>query len=139
LNHAAEEATKKATPIFKNAITNMSISDGFAILNGGEGSATQFLKQNTTSQLTTAFKPSVDEAITKVKLTDYWNPIITKYNTAMTFTGGEKLNPDLNQYVTNLAIDGLFKMVEVEENKIRKDPVARVTDILQKVFGSITQ
>jgi len=139
MNHAAEEATKEALPIFKNAITNMSISDGFAILNGGEGAATRFLKQNTTAGLTTAFQPKIDAAISKVQLTNYWNPIITKYNSAMTFTGGEKMNPDLNDYVNKLAIDGLFKMVEIEENKIRKDPAARVSSILQKVFGSIGQ
>lgn len=137
LNRAAEEASKEALPIFKNAILNMSISDGFAILNGGEGAATNFLKDKTTSELVTAFSPKVEAAIAKVKLTDYWNPIITKYNSAMTFTGGEKLNPDLNAYVTEKAIAGLFQMVEKEENKIRKDPAARVTALLQKVFGSL--
>lgn len=139
LNRAAEEATKEALPIFKDAILNMSIQDGFSILNGGEGAATKFLQDNTTSALVAAFSPKVEAAIANVKLTDYWNPIITKYNSAMTFTGGEKLNPDLNQYVTERAIQGLFHMVEQEENKIRKDPMARVTDILQKVFGSIGQ
>ncbi len=139
LNHAAEEATKEALPIFKDAILNMSIQDGFNILNGGDGAATQFLKENTSSQLIEAFSPKVEEAIKKVKLTEYWEPIISKYNIAMSVTGGEKLNPDLNAYVTQKAIDGLFIMVEKEENKIRKDPAARVTDILKKVFGSIQQ
>lgn len=138
LNRAAEEATKEALPIFKDAILNMSISDGFGILNGGDGAATKFLKDKTTSQLVTAFSPKVEAAISKVKLTEYWEPIINKYNGAMTLTGGEKLNPDLNQYVTERAISGLFFMVEKEENKIRKDPVARVSELLQKVFGSIT-
>jgi len=138
LNRAAEEASKEALPIFKDAILNMSIQDGFAILNGGDGSATRFLNDKTNAKLVAAFSPKVKAAISKVKLTEYWNPIINKYNSAMTFTGGEKLNPDLNQYVTELAITGLFKMVEKEENKIRKDPLARVTDILQKVFGSLT-
>ncbi len=137
LNRAAEEATKEALPIFKDAILNMSISDGFAILNGGEGAATSFLRDKTRAQLVVAFAPKVDAAISKVKLTDYWNPIINKYNTAMTLTGGEKMNPDLSEYVTDKAILGLFHMVELEENKIRKDPMARVSDILQKVFGSI--
>jgi hypothetical protein len=137
LNRAAEEATKEALPIFKDAILNMSISDGFSILNGGDGAATRFLKDNTTSKLVAAFSPKVKEAISKVKLTEYWNPLITKYNSAMSLTGGEKINPDLNQYVTERAISGLFQMVEKEENKIRKDPAARVTDLLTKVFGSI--
>jgi hypothetical protein len=138
LNRAAEEATKEALPIFADAITNMSIADGFAILNGGNGAATKYLKDNTTAKLVTAFSPKVEAAIAKVKLTEYWNPIITKYNAAMNVTGGEKLNPDLNKYVTEMAISGLFHMVEIEENKIRQDPMARVTDILKKVFGSVT-
>lgn len=137
LNRAAEEAVKEATPIFKNAILNMSIQDGFAILNGGEGSATNFLKNATYSELKTAFQPKVKAAISKVKLTEYWNPIIKKYNTAVKFTGGEQLNPDLEVYVTEKAIEGLFTMVTKEENKIRKDPAARVSEILQSVFGSI--
>lgn len=138
LNRAAEEATKEALPIFTDAILNMSISDGFSILNGGNGAATKYLKDNTSAKLSAAFRPKVEAAISKVKLTDYWNPIITKYNSAMTLTGGQKLNPDLNQYVTDMAIKGLFHMVEIEENKIRKDPMARVSDLLKKVFGSVT-
>ena len=137
LNRAAEEAVKEALPIFTNAITSMTISDGFAILNGGNGAATKYLKDKTTAQLTSAFRPKVEAAISKVKLTQYWDPIITKYNGAMTLTGGQKLNPDLNQYVTERAIAGLFLMVEKEENKIRLDPITRVTDILKKVFGTL--
>lgn len=137
LNRAAEEASKEALPIFKDAIMNMSVQDGFAILKGGEGAATKFLQDNTSSALIAAFTPKVEEAISKVKLTDVWNPIITKYNTAMNFTGGNKINPDLNQYVTERAVSGLFKMVASEENKIRLDPMARVSDLLQKVFGSV--
>ena len=139
LNRAAEEATKEALPIFKDAILNMSVQDGFAILNGGDGAATKFLKDQTTSKLVTAFTPKVKEATSKVKLTEYWSPIINKYNSAMTLTGGQKLNPDLDAYITQKAIEGLFYMVEKEENKIRKDPAARITDILVKVFGSLTK
>jgi hypothetical protein len=137
LNRAAEEAVKEALPIFTNAITSMTISDGFAILNGGNGAATRYLKEKTTAQLTSAFRPRVEAAISKVQLTQYWEPIINKYNGAMTLTGGQKLNPDLNQFVTERAIAGLFIMVEKEENKIRLDPMARVNDILKKVFGSL--
>jgi hypothetical protein len=138
LNRAAEEATKEALPIFIEAITNMSVQDGFVILKGGDGAATKFLKDQTTSKLVSAFSPKVKNATSKVELTKYWNPIITKYNSAMTLTGGQKLNPDLDAYITQKAIEGLFYMVEKEENKIRKDPVARVTDLLVKVFGSLT-
>jgi hypothetical protein len=137
LNRAAEEAVKEALPIFKNAILNMSIQDGFAILKGGNGAATKFLKDKTSDSLAVAFLPKVKNATSKVQLTSYWNPIITKYNAAVTLTGGEKINPDLDAYVTQLAIQGLFKLVEKEENKIRKDPGARVTDLLMKVFSSI--
>jgi hypothetical protein len=95
------------------------------------------LKDKTQQQLITAFAPAVKTAISQVKLTEYWNPLMNKYNGIMTVTGGQKVNPDLNAYVTQLAIDGLFKMVEQEENKIRLDPMARVNDLLKKVFGSI--
>jgi hypothetical protein len=141
LNRAAEEATKEALPIFKDAILNMSISDGFTILKGGDGAATNFLKDATTAKLVEAFAPKVQAAISKVKLTEYWSPIIDKYNVFANapLTSAEPINPDLNAYVTERAITGLFFMVEKEENKIRKDPIARVSDLLQKVFGSIGQ
>lgn len=137
LNRAAEDATKTAAPIFLDAIKNMSIADGFAILNGGEGAATKFLKDKTTSQLVAAFSPKAKESIEKVELTKYWNPLTSAYNKSTIFTGKEKVNTNLDQYVTNKAIDGLFTMMTAEENKIRKDPVARVNDILKKVFGSL--
>lgn len=144
LNRAAEEATKKALPIFLNAIKNMQISDGLAILNGGNGSATRFLQANTTNELKTAFRPEVDKAIQAVELTKYWEPLASNYNKVNVFTGGKNINPDLNGYVTERAISGLFKLVEIEENKIRKDPNAAVkgitttaTETLTKVFGSV--
>jgi hypothetical protein len=134
LNRAAEEATKEAMPIFIDAIKNMSVQDGFAILKGGNGAATKFLKDQTISKLVIAFTPKVKEATSKVKLTEYWNPIITKYNA---LTTGEDLNPDLDAYITQKAIEGLFIMVAKEEDKIRLDPAARVSDLLSKVFGSL--
>ncbi|MEX1191648.1 MAG: DUF4197 domain-containing protein [Brumimicrobium sp.] len=136
LNRAAEDASKEAAPIFVNAIKNMSVNDGFSILNGGEGAATDFLREKTTADLIKAFSPKVEKSIEKVKLTDYWNPVMTRYNQATTFTGGEKVDTDLTQFVTERAVTGLFLMVEKEENKIRKDPAARVTDLLTKVFGN---
>ena len=139
LNRAAEEASKEALTIFVNAIKNMTLEDGFAILNGGNGAATKFLKDQTKSELKQAFSPKVKDAISKVKLTEYWNPIITKYNTYAKFKGLEEINPDLDIFVTEKAIDGLFVMVEKEEDKIRLDPLARVTDLLTKVFGSLNK
>ena len=115
----------------------MSISDGFAILKGSDGAATQFLKDNTMTQLVTAFSPKVSEATEKVQLTKYWSPLTNTYNKTTFLTGKPKVNTDLNQYVTDRAITGLFTLVGEEEGKIRKDPVARVSDILKKVFGSL--
>lgn len=137
LNRAAEDASAKAAPIFLDAIKNMSIQDGFAILKGGEGAATNFLKDKTTAKLIEAFSPVAKNSIDKVELTKYWNPIVTKYNLLNTLTGKKAVNPDLDQYVTNKAVDGLFTMMAIEENKIRKDPAARVTDILKKVFSTL--
>lgn len=136
LNRAAEDAAKEATPIFIEAIKNMTVQDGFAILNGGEGAATEFLRKNTSEELIVVFAPKVQNSIEKVKLTQYWEPVAKRYNQAMIFTGGEKVDTDLNRYVTEQAIDGLFTMVAKEENEIRQDPAARVTDLLSRVFGS---
>lgn len=137
LNRAAETASQKATPIFVDAITNMSISDGFEILNGSDSAATMYLIKTTTAPLTTAFMPVVKEAIETVELTKYWNPVATKYNQWTKISGKPEVNPDLDKYVTDRAISGLFFLVKQEEKKIRKDPVAQVTDLLKKVFGSL--
>lgn len=132
LNRSAETASKEAAPIFINAIASMSISDGFAILTGDDNAATTYLKEKTTGQLKTKFNPIVKEAIAKVEVTKYWNPVINTYN-KIPFI--EKQNPDLEDYVTTKAMDGLFLMIEKEEKAIRKDPLARVTDILKRVFS----
>ena len=134
LNRAAEEAAKNAASVFIDAVKGMSIGDGFAILKGADNAATQYLMDKTTAQLKEKFTPIVQAAIDKVELTKYWNPIITTYN-KIPFV--EKQNPDLTAYVTDRAMQGLFKLIAAEELKIRKDPVARVTDILKKVFGSL--
>lgn len=134
LNRAAEEAAKNAAPIFINAITGMTIGDGFAILKGSDSAATNYLQNKTTADLRKKFTPIVQSAIDKVELTKYWNPIITKYN-KVPFV--EKQNPDLTAYVTERAMIGLFKLIAEEELKIRKDPAARVTDILKRVFANL--
>jgi len=133
LNRAAEEAAKKAGSVFLDAITKMSVSDGFAILKGADTAATNFLRKTSYSPLYDQFIPIVKEAIAKVKVTSYWNPLVTKYNK---LPGVKKQNPDLNDYVTKKAANGLFVLIADEEAKIRKDPAARVTDLLKKVFGS---
>jgi len=111
----------------------MSIADGFAILKGNNNAATQYLREKTSASLKIKFNPIVKNAISTVEVTKYWNPIISAYN-KIPFT--EKQNPDLEDYVTTKAMDGLFLMIQKEEANIRLNPAARVTDILKKVFGS---
>ena len=133
LNRAAEEASKEAVPVFVEAIKSMSITDAMGILKGGDHAATDYLKKVTTTELQAKFKPVVQNAIQKVELTKYWNPVIKTYNRV---PGVEKKNPDLENYVTEKALSGLFLMVAKEEGNIRKDPAARATDLLKKVFAN---
>lgn len=135
LNRAAEEAAREAVPVFVDAITGMSISDGFAILKGGENAATNYLKEKTTAALLAKFRPKVEAATQKVALTNYWKPLADAYNTATLLTGGKAVDPDLNGYVTQKAADGLFVLLANEEKKIRQDPLARTTDLLKRVFA----
>lgn len=132
LNRAAEEASKEAAPVFLEAIKGMSISDGFGILKGADNAATKYLQDKTSGQLTQKFTPIIKRAIEKVEVTRYWNPIITTYNKV---PGVQKQNPNLEQYITIKALDGLFKLVAAEEKKIRTDPLAQVTALLKRVFG----
>lgn len=132
LNRAAEEAAKKAAPVFVDAITNMSVSDGFAILNGNDTAATHYLREKTYTPLKEKFMPTIKEAVTKAKVASYWKPLATAYNK---LPGVKKQNPDLDDYVCTKAINGLMTLISDEETKIRKDPMAQVTDLLKKVFG----
>ena len=132
MNRAAEDAAKSAAPIFVDAIKQMSIEDAFGILKGGDFAATNYLKQKTTASLTQAFRPVIENSLKKVNATKYWNTIFTTYNRFST----EKVNTDLAAYVTEKALAGIFYQVGQEEQKIRKDPVARTTDLLKKVFAN---
>lgn len=132
LNRAAEDAAKKAAPIFADAITKMTITDGINIVKGGDDAATQYLKQTTSAPLKEAFKPVVKSSLQKVEITKYWKPLISSYNKVPMV---KKVNPDLEEYVTLKAMDGLFTLLAQEELKIRKDPLSRTTDLLKKVFG----
>ena len=132
MNRAAETAAKDAAPIFLDAIKAMSVTDGLAILKGGDDAATNYLKTNTSNELLQKFKPIIQNALQQVEITRYWNPLITAYD-KVPFV--EKMNPDLEAYVTDKAISGLFFLVAQEEGKIRKDPAARISDTLKKVFG----
>jgi Protein of unknown function (DUF4197) len=133
LNRAAEDAAKKAAPIFIAAIKGLTIQDGLTILKGSNDEATQYLKRNTSTNLTNEFKPVISNSLKKVQITKYWKPLFTKYNKLPMV---KKVNPNLEDYVTQKAMEGLFKLVAQEELKIRQDPAARVSDILKKVFGA---
>lgn len=132
LNRSAEEAAKSATPIFVNAIKEMTITDALGILKGGNNSATNYFKSKTTTALTNAFKPVIANALSKTSATKYWGDMFTMYNKF----ASQPVNTDLSSYVTGRAIDGIFYQVGLEEQKIRENPAARVTDLLKKVFGS---
>lgn len=134
MNRAAEDAAKSASPIFVNAIKQMTITDALGILKGGDFAATNYFKEKTTASLTDAFKPVIDKALTNVDATKYWSDVFTAYNRF----ASKPINTDLSAYVTQKAIDGIFYEVGIEEQKIRKDPAARVTELLKKVFGSPT-
>jgi hypothetical protein len=134
LNRAAEDAAIEAQKIFVNSILQMNFSDARGILQGGNGAATKYFKDNLSSQLYSSFNPKIKSSLDNVNATKYWSDITSAYNKIPLV---EKVNTDLTDYTTNRALDGLFMMVEAEEDKIRQDPAARITDILAKVFGSI--
>lgn len=131
LNRAAEDAATKAAPIFRDAILQMSIQDAMGILKGGDFAATNYLKGKTTAALTAAFKPVIENSLNKVNATKYWGDVFNTYNKFST----TKINPDLSGYVTERALNGIFHQVSLEEQKIRRDPLARTTELLKKVFG----
>lgn len=132
MNRAAEDAAKSAAPIFVNAIKSMSIQDAAGILKGGDQAATDYLKAKTTASLTESFRPVIEKSLEKVDATRLWNTVFTAYNKISL----NKVNPDLPAYVTEKALYGIFYQVAQEELKIRKDPLARTTDLLKSVFGS---
>lgn len=132
INRAAEDAVKEATPIFISAVKNMSFNDARGILMGNESSATTYLQNSTTTALYAKFNPVVKSSFSKVGADKVWSNIITKYNSLPLVT---KVNPDLNDYVTNQALSGVFKMVAVEEKDIRTNLSARTSTLLQKVFA----
>ena len=132
LNRGAEDAAKEAKPIFINAIRQMTIDDAFGILRGQPDAATQFLKRTTSAQLKERFKPVIQNSLNKVSATKYYSDLVNTYNKIPLV---EKVNPNLDDYATDLAIQGLFTMVAKEEKNIRENPVARTTDLLRRVFG----
>ncbi|HQW83856.1 MAG TPA: DUF4197 domain-containing protein [Ferruginibacter sp.] len=131
MNRAAEDAASGVGNIFWTAIKGMSINDGLQILRGGDFAATDYLKSVTTAELTEKFRPVIDAALVKTDATKYWKDVFTNYNRF----SANQVNTDLTAYVTEKALSGLFYNIGLEEQKIRKDPAAQVTDILKKVFA----
>ena len=132
MNRAAEKAAPQAKAIFIDAIRQMTVEDARKILDGGDTAATEYFKAKTSGKLYEAFQPIVSSSMNDVGTTRSYKEMMGKY-TALPFASAESL--DLDRYVTNKALDGLFYLVGQEEIKIRKDPAARVTDLLKTVFG----
>lgn len=144
INKAAEDAAKKAGPIFTNAITSMSISDALNLVKGSDSSATAYLRSKTYSQLFNSFKPVVEQSLKKnliagISAESSYKSLVDKYNkvASIPLSGLTPVtNNSLTNYTTNKALQGLFKKVAAEEKDIRNDPMARVNDVLKKVFGN---
>ena len=142
MNHAAEQAVPQAASVFGDAVKQMSIEDAKGILAGPNAAATQFFRRTTQTNLYARFLPIVQQATAKTGVTSTYKNMMAKVGGGGTFgglassyLGADAL--DVDAYVTNKALDGLFKMVADEEKSIRENPVARTTDLMQKVFGAV--
>lgn len=133
INRAAELAAKEAGPIFIQAIKELSFQDALGILKGKEDAATRYLETKTDTALTSKFLPVIAKALDEVNARTYWRDAVTAYNKIPLI---QKVNPELDKYVTEKSIDGMFSLVQVKEKKIRTDVSARTSDLLKKVFGS---
>jgi hypothetical protein len=131
MNRGAEEAVKKAAPIFTDAIKNMNITDALGILRGADTAATGYLRKNTSTSLAAAFRPVIEESLEKSGASKHWNSIMTNYNKISL----QKVNSDLIGYVTDKAMQALFMQIAEQEKKIRKDPAERTSALLKTVFS----
>ena len=132
LNRAAEDAVKEATPIFVNAVKDITFDDAKNILLGEDNAATSYLTTKTQTELYSKFKPVIENSFSKVGADKIWTNLITKYN-SLPLTSN--VNPDLTDYVTNEALKGVYTMIAVEEKEIREKTSSRSTDLLKKVFA----
>jgi hypothetical protein len=133
MNRAAEKAAIEAQPILTDAITGMTIQDGFQILRGDSVAATTYLRKTTSQAISAKFRPRIQAALEKVGAQQTYTQVMTLYNN-VPFV--QRVNPDLAGYVTDRALNGLFTKVGREEVRIRKQPAARITELLKRVFGS---
>lgn len=144
MNHAAEQAVPEAASVFGDALKQMSIEDAKSILTGTNNAATQYFRRTTQTNLYAKFYPIVKAATAKTGVTSAYKNMISKVGGSSGF-GGLANNylgteaVDVDAYVTNKALDGLFKMVADEEKRIRENPVARTTDLLKQVFGAVAK
>lgn len=139
MNRAAEAAVPEALPIFTDALKSMTIDDAKKLVTGGEDSATQFFKAKGEKQIQEKMEPVIKEATAKAGVTAAYKKLLDKAGAGSSFLGRLNINPaslDVDNYVTQKASDGLFKMIAEEEKRIRENPAARTTELLQKVFGS---
>lgn len=132
LNRAAEDAVSEATPIFVNAVKEITFTDVKTILLGTDNAATQYLEGKTTTALYDKFNPVIKNSFAKVGADQIWTNLITKYNAIPLTTN---VNPDLTDYVTQQALQGVYKMIAVEEKEIRTKSRSRTTDLLKRVFA----
>ena len=132
LNRAAEDAVKEATPIFVDAIKNITFTDAKNIVLGQENAATNYLQSTTSVALYASFNPVIKNSLAKVGADKIWNQIITKYNSIPLV---KKINPDIVAYTTNKTLAGVYKMIAVEEKEIRTNLTSRNSDLLKKVFA----
>ncbi len=134
MNRAAEAAASTAIDILVKAVLEMTIQDAWKILKGEENAATDYLKEKAYASLYEKFLPISKKAIEEVEVTKYWNPLASAYNKTTFMTGEKKINPDLDKYITEKALEGMFLLISDQEKLIRKDPLSRTTDLLKKVF-----
>lgn len=134
INRGAESAAKEAKPIFINAIRQLTIQDAFNLLQGDQDAATSFLRRTTEDQLIALFQPRIEESLKEVGATRFYGDIANAYN-AIPLTG-RQIDPDLNAYVTDRAIDGLFKLIAEEEKNIRENPLQRTSTLMRRVFAA---
>ncbi|MEL6639349.1 MAG: DUF4197 domain-containing protein [Bacteroidota bacterium] len=132
LNRAAEDAAIKAKPIFVEAITSLSFKDAINILMGDQDAATRYLEGSTRQPIYAEFLPVIRTSLDQVQARAYWKKVVTAYN-KIPFV--KKTNPELDQYVTDKALLGLFQLVEKKELDIRENQASRTSDLLKKVFA----
>lgn len=137
LNRAAEQAVPEAADVFADSVRQMTVADAKNILTGPNDSATQYFRKTSEEKLREKFRPIVTKATAAVGVTASYKNLLQQAGPAASLLGADA--GDLDGYITQKALDGLFKMIAVEEKRIRENPVARTTDLLRKVFSNVSK